>query len=52
MKGYKSLIPGEVVEFEIEEGARGFHAVRVRVIESAETVDPDERDQREVSCDR
>jgi CspA family cold shock protein len=37
MAGYRQLSPGDLVEFAIEEGPRGTHAVRVEVVQSAET---------------
>ena len=44
MEGYRELFPGDVVEYEVEQGERR-HAVRVELIESAES-------QGEVSCVR
>jgi cold shock protein len=32
MQGYKELWQGDLVEFEIEQGSRGPHAARVRVM--------------------
>ena len=45
MDGYVQLYPGDVVEYEVEQGERGRHAVRVELIQSAES-------QGEVSCVR
>lgn len=36
MEGYRELYPGDVVSYEVEQGDRGSHAVRVTVIQSAE----------------
>jgi len=30
MKGYRSLKPGELVDFEVNEGAKGLHATNIR----------------------
>ena len=43
MDGYRELWPGSLVQFEIEEGERGRHAVRAKVIQSAAPTEPDER---------
>ena len=37
MEGYRELFPGDVVEYEVEQGDRGSHAVRVELIQSAES---------------
>lgn len=35
-QGYRELFPGDLVEFEIEEGERGRHATHCKVIKSAD----------------
>ena len=37
MQGFRQLFKGDVVEFEYESGDRGIKAVRVKLIEAAET---------------
>jgi CspA family cold shock protein len=39
MDGYKTLKAGQGVEFDIEQGAKGLHAVNIRSFES-ETISP------------
>ena len=48
MSGHRALWPGDICEYEIEEGERGRHAVRVRLLESAAPAES----QGEVSCVR
>ena len=36
MDGYRQLFRGDVVEYEVEQGDRGSHAVRVKCIQSAQ----------------
>jgi CspA family cold shock protein len=36
MEGYRELYPGDLVSYEVEQGERGLHAVRVDLIQSAE----------------
>ena len=37
VRDFRELYPGDLVEYEAELGDRGFHAVRVKVIEPAQT---------------
>jgi cold shock CspA family protein len=45
MPGRRTLWPGDLVEYEVEQGELGRHAVRVKVIQSAETGEPREREE-------
>ena len=42
MEGYKTLRAGQTVEFDIQEGPKGMHAVDIRALEDGEPVESDE----------
>ena len=47
MDGYKTLKAGQSVEFDIEQGPKGLHAVNIRAFEPQASRSPPELDQSE-----
>ena len=43
MDGYRTLKAGQTVEFEVEQGAKGLHAINIRSANTTPNKDPDEK---------